>query len=958
MAQPLRKKNAQNDPNLNGTITQIIYNTGGATPIMNSSFVVLSTDTNLTNERVLTAGPNIALTDNGPNSSIVVDVTDTAVTPGTYTASTITVDQKGRITAASSGSGPATQTTLFNETGTDANFVFIGSKLATDSARRFSTTVSGDLAWGDGTAAKARLNYAGGSALQIVDALGNAADLNLSTLRGNAAILSAPNSFNVSFETRTTGDVNPRFQVTGDGKIGLGGGATGMDLYAYRSGNAEMSLGSSPTTADGTLKISTIKTASGNLIINPAGPAVDFSGKQLTNAIFLNMNGISGGDGIFSTNMAGDTWWRMYATAKGTLRFGNGSQASPGTYATLECSATGGELILSNADPVNGMGTLVLKNVKTTGTENLVLNPGGPAVDFSGKQIINAILPSSGLSFPISYTASTGTNKFLTVNQTGDTAERWSVDANGMQVFGMGTADTFLRRTGAGRLAVGTSSGNTDGAVEARTMRCWTLDPSAYGSYVNVAGGSNFSTLDGLMRVTKTTGDAFVVNAPSDAFFRFLINNAGQLGWSAGTTAPDAFLYRNGSGSLILSNTTAGAANGTFNAGTITLQTIGSTSLTSALNGVLQVRNASGTAQSGRINCGTVYGEGGGSLQLNSDFGFILCNNNRLGEMKCIDICGTLTNNIDDTANRSIVAGSGNTLGANANNSAVLASTTTSISSTGGNNSIISSNTPSSISSGNNSSILASNGGSIAASSGCNIIMGSGNGNTTISGTAGGTFLWGSYVSTSFANVFGLSDSTATPISCGSGKTFYTRFTGGHYFTSNAGASVGVQLPGGGSAWVAISDARLKDIHGEIEGSVVLDSLDKMRVVRFNYKCDAEDHENEEREGREERCAPRIGMVAQEVNALYEGLGLRKNYSLAHPYNAEHPDEEPVGAVCGDEIAYLALVCAKELKKESKELREGLRKTIEVVKGLSTRLKSAESKLALASTKVGTFEKL
>ena len=143
-----------------------------------------------------------------------------------------------------------------------------------------------------------------------------------------------------------------------------------------------------------------------------------------------------------------------------------------------------------------------------------------------------------------------------------------------------------------------------------------------------------------------------------------------------------------------------------------------------------------------------------------------------------------------------------------------------------------------------------------------------------------------------------------------------------------------------------------------------MDSLDKMRVVRFNYKCDAEDHENEDREGREgreereEHCAPRIGMVAQEVNALYEGLGLRKNYSLAHHYNAEHPDEEPVGAVCGDEIAYLALVCAKELKKENKELREGLRKTIEVVKGLSTRLKSAESKLALASTKVGTFEKL
>jgi uncharacterized protein YdcH (DUF465 family) len=135
----------------------------------------------------------------------------------------------------------------------------------------------------------------------------------------------------------------------------------------------------------------------------------------------------------------------------------------------------------------------------------------------------------------------------------------------------------------------------------------------------------------------------------------------------------------------------------------------------------------------------------------------------------------------------------------------------------------------------------------------------------------------------------------------------FGRFTGGYYYTTNAAASVGLQLPGGGTSWNVVSDARLKNVHGPLTGA--LEALDQMRVVRYNYKCDEEDDE------------VRLGMIAQEVNGAYETLGLRKHYSEAHPYNAEHPDEEKIQTVSGDEMAYLALACMKELKEEIEVLR-------------------------------------
>lgn len=78
---------------------------GGGAPV-GASYVTLSLDGGLTNERVLvgTAG-QIAFTDGGAGGNLTASLVNTAVTPGTYSLATVTVDSKGRITAASSGTG-------------------------------------------------------------------------------------------------------------------------------------------------------------------------------------------------------------------------------------------------------------------------------------------------------------------------------------------------------------------------------------------------------------------------------------------------------------------------------------------------------------------------------------------------------------------------------------------------------------------------------------------------------------------------------------------------------------------------------------------------------------------------------------------------------------------------------------------------------------------------------------
>ncbi len=97
----------------NGTLAYLADIPVGGAPD-DATYLTLSTDIGLTNERVLVMdADNFDTSDFGPNAAFVVDLSDTGVVAATYTRATIEVDSKGRILSASSNSATNSSAATF-----------------------------------------------------------------------------------------------------------------------------------------------------------------------------------------------------------------------------------------------------------------------------------------------------------------------------------------------------------------------------------------------------------------------------------------------------------------------------------------------------------------------------------------------------------------------------------------------------------------------------------------------------------------------------------------------------------------------------------------------------------------------------------------------------------------------------------------------------------------------------
>ena len=66
---------------------------------------------------------------------------------------------------------------------------------------------------------------------------------------------------------------------------------------------------------------------------------------------------------------------------------------------------------------------------------------------------------------------------------------------------------------------------------------------------------------------------------------------------------------------------------------------------------------------------------------------------------------------------------------------------------------------------------------------------------------------------------------------------FLARASGGVQFYTNGTLSSGLQLAGGGSQWLGVSDANMKHPFSELDGEVVLARLSRMPVMEWSYKA-------------------------------------------------------------------------------------------------------------------------
>lgn len=71
----------------------------------NATYVTINNESSLSNERALAGSSNVTVTDNGAGSDVELDLSNTGVTAGVYTLPFLSIDAKGRITAAANGAG-------------------------------------------------------------------------------------------------------------------------------------------------------------------------------------------------------------------------------------------------------------------------------------------------------------------------------------------------------------------------------------------------------------------------------------------------------------------------------------------------------------------------------------------------------------------------------------------------------------------------------------------------------------------------------------------------------------------------------------------------------------------------------------------------------------------------------------------------------------------------------------